>query len=106
MATAHQPLLFRGFHSCEFRKGGGRPWGFRNLLVPTARRLYVAPESIVHYVEGHGYRPPGEFLDALPARPDQQSAGYLDLLQRFARSTTLSRPAWPLDPLTPQRPTS
>jgi hypothetical protein len=26
---------------------------------------FAAPTMIIHYVEEHGYRPPGEFIDAV-----------------------------------------
>jgi len=83
-AKAFQPVLFRGMHRCSLCAGEERRrWGYRNLLVPTVGLLYVAPELVLHYIEGHGYQPPEEFIAAVLACPDQGSAAYFELLRPF-----------------------
>ena len=83
VATAHQVCMFMGFHECSLCPAERPHAGLRNLLVPTADLLYVAPESIVHYIKDHGYRPPDEFMAAVLACPVQKSVSYMELLKPF-----------------------
>ena len=83
VASAYQSMLFCGWHECSLCSDGQRRTGSYNLLIPTTRLLYVAPEMIVHYIEDHGYRPPLEFVDAVMACPPQESSRYMALLERF-----------------------
>lgn len=51
-----------GVHDCEVCNG----WAGRGeLLLRTAKRSYVAPVMVIHYVRDHSYLPPEEFLTAL-----------------------------------------
>lgn len=84
--TAYQPVLFMGFHECSLCQEGDRKAGLRNLLIPTERLLYVAPEMIVHYIEDHGYQPPQEFVEAVMACPEQASVEYSALIRQFEKS--------------------
>jgi hypothetical protein len=83
VATACQYVRFRGIHTCNLCPKGQRKAGHRNLMIPTEKLLYVAPELVVHYIEDHGYRPPQEFIEAVMACPEQESAAYAVLLRRF-----------------------
>ncbi|WTX00916.1 hypothetical protein OG216_46650 (plasmid) [Streptomycetaceae bacterium NBC_01309] len=74
----------RGFHSCEFCPApdpfdgwpetvyGGASLSLGNaeirVPVPQApRRMFAAPNLVIHYVIGHDYAPPQEFIDAVMA---------------------------------------
>ncbi len=72
-----QPFYFRGSHACEFC---GRERGTKNLFVPGAGLVFVAPEMIVHYVEEHSYTPPGVFLETIEACAEMGSAQYFSAL--------------------------
>jgi hypothetical protein len=84
VAEAYQPVLYMGFHPCSLCPEGRQRAGLRNLLVPTERLLYVAPELIAHYVEDHGYQPPEEFVAAVLACADQGSVKFYEVLRPFA----------------------
>jgi uncharacterized protein (DUF952 family) len=71
---------FAGVHDCELCNGATNG---ANLFVPTPEVVYIAPAMIVHYIEVHAYRPPGEFLDALAACPEQASPAYMQLLAPY-----------------------
>jgi hypothetical protein len=87
VAKAFQPVIFMGSHRCSLCAEGGRNRrGHHNLLVPTAGLLYVAPELVVHYIEDHGYQPPVEFIAAVLACPEQESAAYFELVRPFESS--------------------
>jgi hypothetical protein len=55
----------------------------RNLWIPTADAVYIAPAMVLHYVRDHAYRPPDEFIDAVLACPEQQSPEYHALTAGF-----------------------
>ena len=69
-----------GFHTCELcadaREG-------RNILVPDADVLYVAPAMIVHYMRAHAYAPPPAFCSAVLACPEPETDAYYAALRRF-----------------------
>jgi len=82
------PFASAGCHDCEFCRftGGGEAQyvGFRVsaksggiLFVPGQGFLYVSPTSITHYIDGHGYRPPDEFAQAVLGCPPMRSVEYL-----------------------------
>jgi hypothetical protein len=90
------PVSFMGYHECEFcRFTGGASTSVTidsspfvvpgqscaNLFVPGERLIYVAPESIVHYIDAHGYRPPDEFVDAVMRCPRMSSAKYFGAIR-------------------------
>jgi hypothetical protein len=83
------PVAMAGPHFCEFcpepREGEGRIGGSRNLWIPSASAVYVAPELVAHYVQDHGYRPPDEFIAAVLACPPQDSPAFHQLLAQFPR---------------------
>ncbi|MGC4815282.1 HEAT repeat domain-containing protein [Micromonospora sp. DT228] len=55
--------LTLGFHECEFCREGPVFEGNGEYHYYTqAGEVYSAPMMILHYVEKHGYRPPGVFL--------------------------------------------
>ena len=65
----------RGVHSCTLCSHT-RPevtWqgqrinvrGHGHYLLQRDRIVYIAPEFLLHYILGHNYRPPDEFLDAI-----------------------------------------
>jgi len=98
-----------GYHECEFcrftggaftqiRTADGNPLlvpgqSCANLFLPGEHLIYVAPESIVHYVDAHGYRPPDEFMDAVMRCPRTSSAKYFGAIRanggEFARRVAL-----------------
>ncbi len=95
---------YRGFHSCSFRHrradfpggeldqrvGPLRPagrHGVYNLFIPYRRRVYVAPELILHYIHVHGYAPPKVFQRAVLACPEVRSEAYFKAIIR-------SGPSW------------
>ncbi|SBT42774.1 DUF7919 family protein [Micromonospora auratinigra] len=61
--------LCLGYHECDLCPPGQRPpEGNGELRVPGAPGVaYAAPVLIGHYVTGHGYRPPPEFVAAVLA---------------------------------------
>ncbi|GAA3091322.1 hypothetical protein GCM10017562_73090 [Streptomyces roseofulvus] len=72
MAVTHRAQQSRGRHPCPFcaslvfgrRKGG--PEGSAEIWVRGGEGVaYAAPELIAHYVEAHGYVPPGAFVEAV-----------------------------------------
>src|SRR5438132_2029 len=69
-----------GFHTCEFC---GRAHGTANFGVPAGDRLFFSPEMIVHYVEGHRYAPPAEFIAAIMASPLPGTREYVNAVAPF-----------------------
>jgi hypothetical protein len=71
--------LTRGFHRCDFCEvfpmfmtvdGEGISLGNGEIRVAgTDGKVYAAPTLICHYIAGHQYCPPREFLDAVDALP-------------------------------------
>lgn len=87
-----EPLAFRGHHRCRFCRLTGGPAevriggssvaiGAKNLFVPAAGCVYVAPSTIVHYIDAHAYAPPDEFIAAVLACPPMRSLDYLRQLK-------------------------
>lgn len=105
LANPWTPVCWLGVHSCEFCRftGGGTTVGFkgyevrgvsaRDLFVPGEDFLYVAPESIAHYIDAHGYCPPDEFCRAVMRCPTMRSAEYLrSILKNGPRSLAGGKP--------------
>lgn len=73
-------VLAAGVHECEFcfrfASGG-------NVIIPTEKLVYIAPQMISHYIEVHSYRPPDEFIQAVIDCPEQESPEYMKLVQKF-----------------------
>jgi len=102
------PFHFMGFHMCELCQftGGGSAqllrrdgtrwrvpaWSLNNLFVPGDGIIYVSPESIVHYIDAHRYRPPDEFMAAVMRCPRMSSAAYFGAIRanggEFGRRAT------------------
>lgn len=68
--------VFRGIHFCEicpsFEKAQESVYSDDLFLgsgeirvIGTNGSVYVAPVSIIHYVEAHDYLPPKDFIDAV-----------------------------------------
>lgn len=66
------PRARRRYHRCDLC--AGPTWGDGNVFVPAGDRAYVAPNLLPHYVEAHGYAPPGEFIAAVMACPPASEA--------------------------------
>lgn len=50
--------------------------GWRHVVMPGKRRLYLVSDQILHYVEAHYYKPPDQFLRAL-RRVDPRDPEYV-----------------------------
>jgi hypothetical protein len=79
-----EPAIAMGFHRCDLCLYDGPP-GKRNLYVPAAGAVFVAPELVTHYMNAHGYRPPDEFCAAVLACPPMRSMTYFKALLVVAR---------------------
>jgi hypothetical protein len=84
------PFYFLGVHECEFCRftqgfgGDSQFWDYtvkrisnKNLFIPGDGFIYVAPESITHYIDAHEYCPPEEFCRVVMECPEMQSMDYL-----------------------------
>ncbi|MEM1414026.1 MAG: hypothetical protein AAGH15_03960 [Myxococcota bacterium] len=82
-----QPFIAFGRHECELCRFTSGPAGvsFRsrqvqvgvsNLFLPAGELLFVAPSTIVHYIDAHEYRPPDVFWEAVRACPPMRSMAY------------------------------
>ena len=80
-----------GVHFCELCRFSGGPGsvkfgehtvriGADDLFVPDGDICWIAPTTIVHYVDAHSYRPPDEFMAAVQACPPMRSVEYLRAL--------------------------
>jgi hypothetical protein len=78
------PVACCGGHPCglcRFTGGGAasrngftvnaKSYGF--LFVPFDETIFVTPNSIAHYIDAHGYCPPGVFRQAVMACPETDS---------------------------------
>ena len=66
------------------------PMGNRNLCVPGAGFLYVAPSLILHYIDAHEYLPPEEFQKAILESPPVRSQDYSRAMKANAPKGFLS----------------
>ncbi|HYX33396.1 MAG TPA: hypothetical protein VE954_09805 [Oligoflexus sp.] len=82
-----------GLHQCSLCRYTGGPTlvqykqlsvgiGCANLYIPTDELVYMAPSTIVHYIDAHGYAPPMEFQSAVLACPPMRSMAYLKLISK------------------------
>lgn len=60
------------------------PMGNRNLFLPGAGFLYIAPSLILHYIDAHQYAPPDEFIKAVLDCPPTRSQEYQKAIQANA----------------------
>jgi hypothetical protein len=91
-----QPFTFMGFHRCEFCRLTGGPstfptiagteimLGCNNLYIPGDHFLYVAPSTIIHYIDAHEYAPPEAFQVAVLNCPEMRFMSYLKLIREKA----------------------
>jgi hypothetical protein len=98
-----QPFVFAGFHRCRFCRITGGPSTFptitgteiqlggNNLYIPGDGFLYVAPSTIIHYIDAHEYAPPDEFQIAVLNCPEMRSMPYLKLIRANAPPGFLQR---------------
>ncbi len=54
--------------------------GQLNLFIPGEGVTYVAPSTVVHYMDAHEYLPPDAFQRAVLASPPMRSSAYLRAL--------------------------
>lgn len=105
-ANAWQPGVPAGRHRCELCLFTGGPIevhfadstisvGMTNLFVPANDGVYVAPSLVVHYIDAHGYLPPGEFQRAVEACPPMRSMEYLKAITRHHVNRLLPERARP-----------
>ena len=88
----HPPVACAGYHKCRLCQfsGGQAAYEFKgyrfkgvssgSLYIPFNGKLYVAPESIAHYIDAHGYFPPAEFQEAVMTCPQMRSTDYMRAL--------------------------
>jgi hypothetical protein len=78
---------FRGLYCCTLCLASGREFydmrSSDNLLVPGGLEIFAAPGAVVHYIDAHGYEPPGAFVQAVMACPPCDSPAYLEALRRI-----------------------
>lgn len=84
----------RGLHGCEMccsREANVARRNGEELLLGSAEirvvscdgKLYAAPNLIYHYVVGHNYSPPPEFVRAVVAGPCPPEDAYYELLLKL-----------------------
>jgi hypothetical protein len=94
LADPWQPFAVGGLHRCCLCRFTGGPstlqhmsltvqLGVSNLFVFGEDQVYVAPSTIVHYIDAHEYCPPPKFQDAVLASPTMRSMDYLKLVRRY-----------------------
>jgi hypothetical protein len=104
-----QPFAAAGRHECRFCAFSGGPGtvsyaarvgqhvnvsiGWANVFVPGRDVLYMAPSTIAHYIDSHGYKPPAEFVDAVLACPEMKSAAYLRAIHAVGGAKLLKAPS-------------
>ncbi len=62
-----QPAAFMGCHGCDLCQFEPEAEAANNLFIPANGLLYICPKLILHYINAHGYAPPGEFCEAILA---------------------------------------
>ena len=70
-----QPVTFFGTHECNLCQFNG-PHGIKNLFIPDAGDILVAPELIKHYINCHHYKPPNRFLKAIKRLSSSRNMDY------------------------------
>jgi len=85
-----------GYHSCDLDPcGSGQPQPklyyqgqvipdkcSTDILVPAENLVYVAPALILHYIRGHKYRPPSDFLEAAMGCAEPGSDEYINTINK------------------------
>ena len=88
---AWQPFISAGTHECDLCQFSGtanarykdysiKSAATQNLFIPFSGKIYIAPESIAHYINAHYYKPPQEFIAAVIECPPMNSMDYKRLL--------------------------
>jgi len=90
-----QPYVLAGYHPCPFCRISRGPSTFattqgdgylslggNNLFVPGNGCLFVAPSTIIHYIDAHDYAPPLEFQQAVLDCPPMRSLEYFRSILR------------------------
>ena len=77
-----QPILFFGCHECELCFWR-RYAECKNLWIPAARVIYLAPAMITHYIKRHRYKPPEEFVEAVFRCPRQGSPEFMGSMRPY-----------------------
>lgn len=98
------PVMSFGIHSCEFcgdddfvrsevfYKGTKMLVGSCDIIIIGRRRkVYYAPDMIIHYIIDHSYLPPADFLDAVLACPLPDTKRYARALRGLVRRSFKER---------------
>jgi hypothetical protein len=83
-----QPAAAAGRHACSLCRFSGGPaqlmyhnalvtLGASNVFVPAGDFVFVAPTTVVHYIDAHEYLPPADFQHAVLRCPEMKSLAYL-----------------------------
>lgn len=68
--------VIRGVHQCNLCgnerieiscPGSKMLLGMSEIWLPAKRGYFASPSMVLHYIEGHGYVPPQEYIDAVMA---------------------------------------
>ena len=104
------PYMEAGIHLCGFCRFTGGPaiityegiqvqLGNGHLCIPHGKQLFIAPVSILHYIDAHEYAPPDPFLEAVLECPEMNSIKYYKkLLDTPVRTFLANRRASTLPP--------
>lgn len=87
-ANPWEPAVAAGRHACSLCRFSGGPTqltyrnilvtiGTSNVFVPADDVVFVAPTTVVHYVDAHEYLPPDDFQQAFLRCPEMKSRAYL-----------------------------
>jgi hypothetical protein len=98
-----QPFASAGYHDCSHCRFTGGPKEIRmqnrsvrignaNLFVPADDCVFVAPSSVIHYIDAHEYCPPRVFQDAVLSCPEMRSMEYFRALRRHVSIKALESP--------------
>lgn len=71
---------FCGYHKCDFCDYVNVELGATTIWVTYKEVIYNCPALIIHYIEKHNYRPPGEFIEAVLEYNHQDAMKYLKKL--------------------------
>lgn len=71
-----EPIGLLGGHDCNLCQFEPPLWSVHNLWVPYRGAIYIAPETILHYIAQHWYKPPDIFIEAVIACPEMHSMAY------------------------------
>lgn len=88
-----QPFVSAGFHDCPLCRftGGPRQIGVNNcditvgnsnLFIPDDQCVYVAPSTLIHYIDAHDYCPPLVFRQAVLRCPPMRSMDYFRAIRK------------------------